>query len=406
MPPMPETPTTTRSAAEPVAASAISGHLDTRTAALEVANGLYDTIGGGADLLLVFASFHHRAAFPEAAGALRQTLTPRCTLGVTTEGVLGVDEEREGLAGLAAMAIRMPGVRMHRWTSTPDRPIPISAPDRIPEWIGLDDEFRVAIMMADPFSTPITRLLPALTECGGPDRPVLITGGMASGASQPGHNLLVMDDRVLGGGAVGVSLSGPLTVDCIVSQGCRPIDRPLLITKSRDNVILELGGRRAVDVLKELASELSEHERQLLTQGLLVGTVVDEYKGHFGRGDFLVRNILGLDQQVGGIAVGEHARVGQTIQFHVRDAVTAAEDLHLLLDGQQLKPKPFAALLFTCSGRGQRLFQQPNHDITVIRERLDGVPIAGFFAAGEVGPIGTKSFLHGHTASLALLRSC
>jgi small ligand-binding sensory domain FIST len=137
---------------------------------------------------------------------------------------------------------------------------------------------------------------------------------------------------------------------------------------------------------------------------VLVGNVIDEHKRHFGRGDFLVRNILGLDQERGGIVVGDLPRMGQTIQFHARDAVTAAEDLQLLLDVQDLKGRPFGGLLFSCNGRGKRLFDEPNHDLGIINERLGSSPVAGFFAAGEIGPIGEQSFLHGHTAALALFR--
>jgi small ligand-binding sensory domain FIST len=205
-----------------------------------------------------------------------------------------------------------------------------------------------------------------------------------------------------------VSLSGNLDIDFIVSQGCRPIGTPFVITKCKANVILELGGRKAIEALQEMAQGLSEAEKRLLSRGLLMGRVVNEYKDRFGRGDFLVRNVMGFDQKVGGIAAGEMCRPGQTVQFHVRDAVTATEDLQLLLDTQVLNPThPFAALLFSCNGRGERLFGEPNHDINIIRERLGDppVPIAGFFAAGEFGPIGSQSYLHGHTASLAVLRA-
>jgi small ligand-binding sensory domain FIST len=162
-----------------------------------------------------------------------------------------------------------------------------------------------------------------------------------------------------------------------------------------------------LEVLQETAESLSDAEKRLLSRGLLVGTVINEYKPHFGRGDFLVRNVMGFDQRAGGIAIGELCKVGQTIQFHVRDAATATEDLQLLLDAQMVKDEPpFAALLFSCNGRGNRLFGEPNHDLSIIHRRFGGdLPIAGFFAAGEFGPIGDRSFLHGHTASLALLRA-
>ena len=407
-------PSATPNLGAPFACSAVSGHFDTRTAATEIADSLFDELSApgstsGCDLALLFASFHHRAAFDDAAAIVRKAIAPRTVLGVTAEAVIGGDRELEGVAGLSAIALRLPGVRVHAWHSTPDDPMPLEDPQAIRNRIGFNDEFRTAIMVGDPFTTPITRLLPALTISGQTAEkpaPVVITGGMASGSSQPGLNVLIQNERVLSAGAVGVSLSGNLDIDFIVSQGCRPIGTPFIITKCKGNVILELGGRKAIDALQEMAQELSEAEKRLLSRGLLMGRVVNEYKDRFGRGDFLVRNVMGFDQKIGGIAAGERCRPGQTIQFHVRDAVTATEDLQLLLDSQVLNPAPpFGALLFSCNGRGERLFGQPNHDLNIIRERLGEIPIAGFFAAGEFGPIGDRSYLHGHTASLAVLRA-
>jgi len=385
-------------------ACALSGHLDTRTAGTEVAEQLDASIGPTCDLAIIFASFHHCAALPEAVETIRQTIHPRTTLAVTAESVLGGAEELEGLAGLSALAMRLPGVTLSPWSSTPDDPIPLSHADQIAKRINLTDDFRVTIMLGDPFTTPITRLLPALTACGGRGRPVSVIGGMASGASQPGHNVLVLDDQVVRAGAIGVSIAGDVEIDFVVSQGCRPIGTPLVITKAKENVILELGGTAALQVLQEITNAMSEEERELLRRGVLIGNVIDEKKRHFGRGDFLVRNVLGVDQKRGGIVVGDLPRMGQTIQFHARDAVTASEDLQLLLDVQELKNKPFGGLLFSCNGRGQRLFEEANHDLGIINERLGSVPVAGFFAAGEIGPIGERSFLHGHTAALALFR--
>lgn len=403
----------------PFAASAICGHLDTRTAATEIADALFDELGtptssgGLCDLVLLFGSFHHRSAFDDASSIIRRTLSPHVFLGVTAEAVLGAEQELDGVAGMSAIALRLPGVTLRPWLITPEDPMPLNDPAGIRKRIGVSPTFRSAIMFGDPWSVPITRLLPALSNCGEPSatnpkikQRIPIIGGMASGASQPGVNVLVLNERVISSGAIGVSLSGDLDVDFVLSQGCRPIARPLIVTKCKDNVILELGGRKAIEMLQEIAQHLPEAEKRLLVRGLLIGSVVNEYKDHFGRGDFLVRSVMGLDQRAGGIVVGEMPRVGQTVQFHVRDAATAHEDLQLLLDAQILNPvPPFAAMLFTCNGRGERLFGEPNHDLNIIHRRLGPVPIAGFFAAGEFGPLGDQSYLHGHTASLALLRA-
>lgn len=411
----------------PLAASALSGHLDTRTAATEIADTLFDELSspaatGACDLLFLFGSFHHRSAFDDAADIVRKTLSPKAFIGVTAEAVLGNDRELDGIAGMSAIALRFPAaanVRVHAWHSTPDDPLPLQDPAALRTRLGIPDPATqqptsnhqprtyTLFMFGDPFSTPVTKLLPAINALTCEQQRIVITGGMASGASQPGLNVLVLNDKIVHAGVIGVTVSGAdIAIDFLVSQGCRPIGKPMVVTKCHQNVVLELGGRKAMAVLQELANELSDSEKRLLSRGLLMGSVVNEYKEHFGRGDFLVRNIMGFDQKAGGIAIGEMCRVGQTLQFHVRDAVTAAEDLQLLLDAQVMhETPPFAALLFSCNGRGERLFGEPNHDITIIRQRLGEVPIAGFFAAGEFGPIGDRSFLHGHTASLAVMRA-
>jgi small ligand-binding sensory domain FIST len=404
--PPPSTPPTPPTAAAPAAAAAISGHLDTRTAATEIAGDLFEQVGDTCDLALLFGSFHHRAAFAEAVDSIRQTIHPTTMLGVTAESVLGVDRELVGLAGMSAIAFRLPGVRLRPWSFAPERDLPLlDDAAAMQRHLGLDAELRAVIMLADPFSTPIARLLPTLANSGFDAAPVPVVGGLSSGASQPGHNALALDDRVHTAGAIGVTVSGPIGLDIVVSQGCRPIGKPVVITKAQSNVIHELGGAPAVEVIRQMTSGLSEQDRSLLSGGLLVGTVINEYKERFGRGDFLIRNILGVDQKQGAIAVGDVPRVGQTLQFHVRDAETAHEDLQLLLDAQQLHAAPLGGVLFSCNGRGLRLFKQENHDIRTIRERLGEIPLAGFFAAGEFGPVGDRSFLHGHTASLAVFRS-
>ena len=150
------------------------------------------------------------------------------------------------------------------------------------------------------------------------------------------------------------------------------------------------------------------HDRQLLaTGGLQIGRVIDEGKGNYGRGDFLIRSLVGVRRESGAILIGDMVQVGETLQFHVRDAKTAAEEMRLLLEGETLLTSadpPLGALLITCNGRGTRLFDMPHHDVSLTRQVLGAIPVAGFFAAGELGPVGQKNFIHGHTAVLALFR--
>jgi small ligand-binding sensory domain FIST len=187
-------------------------------------------------------------------------------------------------------------------------------------------------------------------------------------------------------------------VHTLVSQGCRPIGQPFIVTRAEGSLVLELGGRPAVGRLQELADAASEDDRTLLRHGLHVGLVLDEHHAEFGPGDFLVRNLLGADPNSGALVIGEQVRVGQTVQFHVRDAAAADEDLQALLVGEQAA----AGLVFTCTGRGQHLFGTADHDAEAVHAHLGPIPLAGAFCAGEIGPVDGRSFVHTFTASMAL----
>lgn len=398
---MPTPPTSTQFAS----AVAISDHLDSRTAAMEVAERVQETLNGPCDLAMLFGSFHHCAAFAEAAATIRSTIKPRVLLGCTGESVLGEDRELDGRSGLTAIGFRMPGVDLHMWDHAPDRPMPLNNTQKMAQHIGAGPDHRVSIILADPFTCRMKEIMAAMNDCRGEGVSVPIVGGLASAAAQPGRNVLILNESARPSGAVGVTISGDVDVDFILSQGCRPIGKPFVITKAKDNAILELGGRRTIDVIQEMLSELPEEEKKLLSGGLLIGLVINEQKTRFGRGDFLVRNVLGVNQELGSILAGDRFKMGRTVQLHVRDAKTASEDLSLLLDAHELGEKPFGGLLFSCNGRGARLFGQPGHDLTMIHKRLGDVPMAGFFAGGEIGPVGDRSYVHGHTASVALFRA-
>jgi small ligand-binding sensory domain FIST len=200
-------------------------------------------------------------------------------------------------------------------------------------------------------------------------------------------------------GAVGVVLPPEIGVRTIVSQGCRPVGSPFTVTKAAGNVVLELGGQPAIARLEELVARADERDRALLAEGLHVGVVVDEHKTEFERGDFLVRAVLAADRRSGALTIGDDVSVGQVLQFHVRDADSADDDLLSLLEGSR---DTNAALLFTCTGRGRRMFKQPDHDTNAVEDQLGPVALAGAFCAGEIGPVGGRNFLHSFTASLAL----
>ena len=268
--------------------------------------------------------------------------------------------------------------------------------------VALDDRPSF-IVIPDPFSMPADDLLGRLDRAF-PGSPIV--GGMASGAEAIGQTRLFLNDQVLRQGVVGVSLTGDVTITSVVSQGCRAVGKTYVITGCRDNLITELGGRPAYEVLKEVYAGASAQEQELMQTGVHVGRVVNEALDEHSPGDILVRNVLGV---VGGkaIAVGDYLRLGQAVQFHVRDARTADKDMRLLIRSRVVERNlsPAGGLLFSCNGRGSRLFGQPNHDISIVNELIDSCEVAGFFAGGEIGPIGDATFVHGLTSSLVLFTS-
>ncbi len=382
-------------------ASARSREVDDGWAADEVIRSIRESGVEQPDLVLVFMTQAHRASAARIQGRLREELGARVLLGCTCEGVIGADDEIEREAGLAVLAGTMPGVGLRpfhvgsaQWSAALEE-------GALAPHIRAGPDARAYLVLGDPFSTPVDELLAALDAlpAGAPT-----VGGMASGAQRPGRNALLLDDELHTDGAIGVALSGPIWVDTVVSQGCRPIGRRFLVTSSSGNMVEALSGQCALDATRELVDSLEDVERQLLGNGLFLGVAIDEYRDTFDRGDFLVRSVVGVDRDSGALAVGDAVRPGQTVQFHVRDAETADEDLRTMLAARAGDAPPAAALLFSCNGRGTRMFDTPCHDISALLEALPGTPVAGFFAAGELGPVGGRSFIHGHTASIALLR--
>jgi small ligand-binding sensory domain FIST len=215
---------------------------------------------------------------------------------------------------------------------------------------------------------------------------------------------LLLGANTFAEGAVALHVSGPVRLQTVVSQGCRPIGRPFVVTKAERNIIYELGGKPALVQLREIFDTLPTSEQRLVQRALHVGRVVSEYQERFEQGDFLVRNVVGIDANSGAIAIGDYLRPGQTVQFHIRDEEAADAELKQLMVDAKSKGggSPAGALLFTCNGRGTRMFSQPNHDADAIAHAFGPIPLAGFFAQGELGPIGQHNFIHGFTASIGL----
>jgi len=385
-------------------ASAVSLEAETDAAIADTVAQLAEALPDGADVAWVFVSMEHADALRRIGRAVSETLGEPLVTGCTCRGVVGVGREYEDGPAISVLAGEMPGVDVElvkldevNWSQAAD------APRLVLETVRQSDDLRAIIALADPFSTPIVSILPTLNAAL-PGVPVV--GGMASGAARPRGNRILADERIMHEGAVAIALRGDVHVQTTVSQGARPIGSPLVITKAKRHVVQQLGGRVALGALREMVKRLDSSEQQLVqTHGVLVGRVIDEYKPKFGRGDFVIRGLVGVDPKAGYLAIGDpQVRVGQTIQFHVRDGAAAKDDLLLLLEAQRVHGAAAGALLFTCNGRGKTLFSQGDVDASLVADALENAPTAGFFAAGEIGPIGPASYVHGHTASLIVFR--
>jgi small ligand-binding sensory domain FIST len=384
-------------------ASALSTAPETMEALDEICSRAMEALKAIPDLALIFFSPQHTEHAQDLATQVSRRLGARCLLGCPGESIVGNDQEIENGPAMSlwlahwntqvqltpfhlAVEETMEGYALLGWPDERD---------------SADPEQSFLLLLADPFSFPVDEFLNQVNK----ENPGLrVMGGMASGGRQPGQNCLVLDNIVLDRGAIGVMVQGPIHARSVVSQGCRPIGRHLVITKANENIIGELGGKPALVQLQRIWDQLSPSDQELARHGLHVGRVINEYKSEFTRGDFLVRNVIGLDRNSGAISITDRIRAGQTIQFHVRDAETAGEDLRELLQADLAahEKKPAGALLFTCNGRGTRLFQRPHHDAQTIRAMAGTIPTAGFFAMGELGPVGGQNFIHGFTASVAL----
>lgn len=378
-------------------AAALSLHASPAAAGYEAALRAREELGDASiDLACVFATHEHLPAASEVANAVRELLAPRHLLGCVAQGVVAGEREVEEGPAVSVWAASLPGAAI--------TPFHLDAElldgDGDGRALPAFDDAAIVLLLVDPFTFPADRLLRTANERY-PGLPLV--GGIALGGTGPGLQALVVDDQVYSEGAVGVTIGG-VPVQAVVSQGCAPLGRESVITGADENVVLELAGRPALERLRETLAGLSERERGLATGGLLAGIVIDENKPAYARGDFLMRSILGADESSGAIAIGERVRVGQTLRFHARDAVSADGDLSETLAEALARAAavPAGALVFTCNGRGAGMFGVPDHDASAIASALDSRAVGGLFCGGEIGPVGGRSFVHGFTATLAL----
>lgn len=380
-------------------AAALSEHPSAPEAAGEIISHMQNALDGAPTLAVLFASVSHRDFMGEITESVMNFLAPQCLLATLSDTVIGGGREVESQPALALWGTtegHAQGVRLTGGTSRelrggdPTHPGSVSERELPPA--------ATLLLLADPFSFPTEDLLGNIAQ----DQPDLrVVGGLTTAVTRPGSAQLWLNGELYSDGAIGALVSEIPGVRSVVSQGCHPIGSPYTVTKAEGNRLIELGGRPALMRLRDLVATASDEERRLMRKGLHVGIAVDESHLEYTGGDFLIRGIVDLDREGGAVAVGGLVEVGDTIQFHVRDAETASADLRSAFTDETAKGAK-GALLFTCNGRGTHMFGTPHHDAMLISDTLGDLPMAGMSCAGEIGPVGRQSYLHGFTASVAL----
>lgn len=381
----------------------VSEQSDPDKAIQMVSQSLRTDLGtAGCDLAVFFVSPHFLKNLDQIVETIHAQVHPHTLIGCVGEGVIGGHQELEDRPALCLWGLAKPGVHIVPFRLTPNF---LYDPPRLegwPEEMYREGDPFSCLMLADPLTTPIHDLLGQFDQSGSGFQ---VIGGFAGGGGAPGDNRLVLNHDLVEAGAVGVVIQGGIRVKALVSQGCRPIGERYVVTRADQNVLYELGGSSPIDRLEATIQALPSPARKQALMGVQVGIAMDEYRSDFTQGDFLIRGLLGANRKDGSLVVGDLLQEGQTIQFHIRDNEAASDDLNRLLIKEQESIShghPEGALLFSCHARGQRFFATPHHDISAIQARLGPIPIAGFFAGGEFGPVGGKNFLHGYTASMAL----
>ena len=377
-------------------ATAISRHPVTAHAIGEVCGQVLESVGVKPDAALLFVTRGHAGALEDAGAVVRSVLQPGALVGCASGSVLATNEEVEDEAAIVLWAGhtgRAAAAHLAAHPTGPDDAVVTGWPDAI------DFAPSAGILLADPFSFPTDALLSSLA---GDHGNLPIVGGQVAAAQGPGGNRLLVDGLVTSTGAALLLLGDEVDVEPVLSQGSRPIGQPFTVTASDGAFVQGLGGQSPMGRIAEMAERhLTPDEIAVVNRGgLHLGKVIDDQKLDFAPGDFVVHTILGGNQADGSIALDAAVEVGDIVQFHLRDALGADSDLRAALRGRAAE----SVLLFTCNGRGVGLFGEPDHDVGVVSDILGDPPVAGIFAAGEIGPAGGHSGLHSFSATMLLLR--
>jgi small ligand-binding sensory domain FIST len=380
-------------------ASAVSQRVDTHAALREAARNVLAARPEPPDLVFMFISPHHEASYDQVIGWLREEVGEALVAGCCADGVIGGGSELEGREALSLTAGWLPGARIRvRHLTAGIRPNRAA-------WAQVfdlnEDEPAQFVLMADPLTCDVDQLLSSLdgafpNECK--------VGGLATTGAGEQPSAMFTHEAVGRGGAVVVAFQGAYELRALVSPSCRPVGGQFIVTRARGNVIKEFNAGRPAEVLRKLYEGLGPRDLALFNTSLFLGVGLGGNRSRYEPGDFVIRNILGIDPESGALAADCRFDTYEVVQFHMRDADAASEDLTQRLRElvRMESGRMRGALLFTCVGRGERLFGVANHDSDLFTKRVGPLPLAGFFSNGEIGPAGGKTCLHGYSSVFAV----
>lgn len=392
--------------------SGISTKVSLEAAVTEVAQKVLEGLEGRSpDFGIVFISNTFASEYPRLMPLLAENIKIKHLIGCSGGGIVGDGQELEDVPALSLMVGNIPNAGIKTFHIIDEQmPDLDSSPDRWQELIGVSayEEEPNFVILADPFSFAVSDFLRGL-DFAYPQ--AVKVGGMASsggvGANALFCSLEAGKHNIYRNGAIGAAIWGDVVIDAVVAQGCRPIGKPLQISECDRNIIISLEDQSPLVALQNIVNDLSESDRDLAQHSLFVGVVMNEFKPMLEQGDFLIRNIIGVDPRSGAIAIADRMRPGQRIQLHLRDSKASAEDLEDALIRYKRDHEvdhACAALMFACMGRGEKLYGKNGFDSDLFRTYVGTVPISGFFCGGEIGPVGGTTFVHGYTSSFGIFR--
>ncbi len=395
--------------------SSLSTKISLEAAVQDISQQVISALGDcSLDLGFLFISTAFASDYPRLLPLLADKLPIKKLIGCSGGGIVGNGREFEDKPAIALLVGHLPNAEARVFhLDDSDLPDLDSSPDRWEKLTNVDPSVAPSfVLVADPFSFPVNDLIQGL-DFAYPH--AVKVGGLSSSGGMGANALFCFHEegkyKLYRTGLLGVALWGGITIDPVVAQGCRPIGKIMQVSECERNLILGLEGKPPLSLLQDTVGDLSQSDRELAQHSLFIGVVMNEFKVNPSQGDFLIRNIIGVDPRSGAIAVGDRMRPGQRIQLHLRDRKASAEDLEealvnysnqLSLEAPHVSPS--AALMFSCMGRGERLYEKPNFDSELLQRHAGLIPLSGFFCSGEIGPVGGTTFLHGYTSVFGIVR--